>query len=457
MACFSIPALFSFIGDPHRRKAAWRWLLVGLLIRLIVMPFTMHPDIMFVHYFPSLWAYQGVVDVYGYITQHFAESIEALGWFYYPPWTYYTLGIFQSAMRPFVLGFDAWIRITGIGENPPGLPLYLMLPAGQHAFRYIFAMKIPYLVFDMLAGLIVLRIPGDQGKALTAFKFWMLNPVTLYACFMFGQFDVIPACFIVLSLYLARREHPVWAVMALGIGGGYKVIPLVLLPLAAALLGRSYWERIRLFVLGLVPFVVPVALLCIPSQGAVLKSVFPDVLSGKVGAGTNLVTLAMQGMFGIGYLGVLAHALLVPVQSRDHQVMRLRIYFLVTLTLLLMALASSSFHYTVMVTPLLALQMAEKKALRKWGLLFVLALVPLCIVTKPLWGGLLSPLHPAFFLSLPSGDQVIGHFIPYHYVRLVARLTFIGTGVWIVFQSASGPLLGWHTRSCWFARGTRQM
>ena len=442
-----IPALFSFVEDPHWRKTARRWLLMGLLIRLAVMPFTMHPDIVFVHYFPSLLAYHGVVDVYGYIARHFAESVQQLGWSYYPPWTYFTLGLFQLVMRPFVSGFDTWIRISGIGGDVPGLPLYLMLPAGEHAFRYIFAMKIPYLVFDLLAGLIILRIPQDRNKALTAFKFWMLNPVVLYSCFIFGQFDVIPACFIILSLYFARRGHPVWAVVALGIGGGYKIVPLVLLPLAAALLGRSYWERIRLFVLGLVPFVVPVALLYIPSQGAVLKSVFPDVLSGKVGAGTNLVTLAMQGMFGIGYLGVLAHALLVPIQSRDHQVMRLRIYFLVTLTLLLMALASSSFHYTVMVTPLLALQMAEKKALRKWVLLFVLAMVPLFIFTKLLWGGLLAPLHPTFFLSLPSGDQVIGHLVPYHYVRLVARLIFIGTGVWIVFQSVSGPLLGWKARS----------
>lgn len=395
----------------------------------------MHSDMSFLHFFPSLLAYQGIVDPYGYIDQHFSQSVKELGWFYYPPLTYFTLGFFQFLFRPLVSGFDQWLLLSYIGVDVPNLPTYLFLPAGQHSFSYILMMKIPYLFFDIFAGFFLLRIPDKPQKALTAFKYWMLNPVVLYSCFIFGQFDVIPAFFIILSIIFAKREKPYLSVIMLGIGGGYKLVPMLLLPIASVFLGKTHIERIKLFLLGLIIFIIPIMLLWLPSHGAVVKSIFPAILTVGMGVNKNLLILILQAMFIVGYLGILAHAYFHSKKQQAHPCNLLQKYYLIILLLFFVSMASPSFHYLVVLTPILALEIAQDQKMRKWILILILSFIPLTITGRLLWAGLLEPLHPTLFLSLPSFDQIINLIVPYAYIRAGAKSVLIITSLWIVFQS----------------------
>ena len=71
--------------------AAWAWMALALLIRLAVMPLTMHSDLLFIQVFPSFLSYHGNMDIYGSYGAHFLSR----GFIYYPPLVYYAIGSFQ--------------------------------------------------------------------------------------------------------------------------------------------------------------------------------------------------------------------------------------------------------------------------------------------------------------------------------------------------------------------------
>lgn len=395
----------------------------------------MHPDILFVNFFPSLLVSQHVFDIYGFIVQNYGEAIETQGWFYYPPWTYFTFGAFQLLFSPFLNGFNEWLQLSGIGVGTPGLPQYLIGPAGENAFRFIFIMKFPYLIFDGLVAFLLLKMRNGVEEMPLGLKFWILNPVVIYSAYMFGQFDIIPALFILLSLYFAGSGNSRLSVLSLGIGGGFKIVPLILLPIAASLLGNTMIQRIKLCFFGLLPFLLLIVLLWAFSGADVFRAVFPSVLTGKIGAGLNLKMLFLKIIFITGYTFILAHSYFKRPNTMEAIRKRLTDYYLIVLLLLFLMLASPSFHYIVWITPVFALKVSEQKALLKWVLLFIAAVIPITIITKYLWAGLLAPLHPQFFLSLPGPEQVMGSFIPYYYVVFLAQIVFWVSAVWIIFQT----------------------
>lgn len=431
-----IPNAWRANPDSLNIKIVFRWLLIGLLIRLLFMPFTMHSDMTFIHFFPSLLAYQGVLDPYTYIDTHFFQSVKELGWYYYPPLSYYTLGFFQFVFRPFVQGFDQWLLLsyTG-GMNVPYLPEYLFLPAGKNAFGYIFSMKLPYLFFDMLAGIILLRIPKEPQKAIAAFKFWMLNPIVIYSCFIFGQFDIISTFFFVLSIYFAKREKNILSVIMLGIGGGYKLIPMLLLPIASVYLGKSQIERIKLFLFGISTFLIPFILLGLLSNWAVLKSIFPQVLSGKIVTEYSTSKFIFYAIFIIAYLSILIHALYFCKNRHSASNNLLPHYYIIILLLFFISMDSPSFHYFVILTPLLALAISKSKTMFLCIIALILSLMVLSIKTKLLWAGLLAPLHPTFFLSLPSFEVMVGRFGPYGTIFNWAKFFYMITSGIIIANS----------------------
>ncbi len=119
----------------------------GFVLRLGLMPTAVHSDLLYVHYFPSFFSQKGVWDVYGYFGDHYLSH----GYTYYPPLVYYLVGFGQWILSPFTGGFGLFMnQVHELMFNFSSAPLeeYLRLVDRWNLMRFIFFMKLPYLLAD---------------------------------------------------------------------------------------------------------------------------------------------------------------------------------------------------------------------------------------------------------------------------------------------------------------------
>ncbi|KKT49982.1 MAG: hypothetical protein UW42_C0027G0001, partial [Candidatus Collierbacteria bacterium GW2011_GWB1_44_197] len=87
---------------------------------------------------------------------------------------------------------------------------------------------------------------------------WLLNPVTFYATFSMGVFDIIPALFTVLSLYFAKKKNLCLAAVMISLGAAYKQYPIFLLPFII-FSGKDFWDRLKITFCGIAPYLLTIA------------------------------------------------------------------------------------------------------------------------------------------------------------------------------------------------------
>lgn len=417
--------------DRIRDKSCW--IMLGLILRFIVMPLAMHPDILHIYYHPYFLASKGVGDIYSYQADFFKEH----RYHYYAPSTYLFFGSYLYLVRPFLPGFDTFMedvrQVTDQGGGHSGH--YLRgLSHKEHLFRFLFLMKLPYLCFDLaLLGLLV-----RFRKDIKIVKFWALNPVLIYVSCLFGQFDVIPTFFIVLAAYLAFKEKNSLAMICLGLGSGLKNFPLFLILPMAVYLGRDLKGIIKYALLGLLPLVVMLMPYYFLSEGKVMGAFFSQRISTRLGLAGGWGTLRLS-LFMLGYLMLNLGLLKESVRRRLGELWPIKISFFV-LALLFITMPIS-FHYFIWITPLVLILALKKIILWLYGG-GVISLGLATVVGKNMWLGLFSPIYPEFFMGLPSLDEVIKKFLPYHPVQQFSALCFSGILVWIsllIWQENSSP------------------
>lgn len=200
----------------------WLWwiLIIGILLRIILSISTFHPDIMAFKLGGEVVASGKVLNLYDYSN----SDIAILN---YPPLIYWFHGLFN-----FFFGSMTWMSD-------------------------ILLLKLPYLIFDILGGLIIFKFFDSYKKSILAFSFWMFNPISLYATYMIGQFDIIPTFFTMLSVYLVTKGKLNWAALALGGGIAFKLYPIFLL-IPLVILGKNLIDKIKLILLALLPYALTV-------------------------------------------------------------------------------------------------------------------------------------------------------------------------------------------------------
>lgn len=194
-------------------KNLWIILTIGVALRLFLSFATFHPDLAALSKAGRLVAEGHILDIYDFSSEQLI--------FNYPPIIYWFMGLLNFLFS----------------ENF-GL------------------LKLGYLIFDVLLGFLLYRLV-DPKKAISAFSIWMFNPVSLYATYMMGQFDIIPTFFSVLCLYLVVKNKLSWAALSLGIGVAFKLYPLFLI-VPLIFLVKGVWEKIKLGFLSVIPYLVSI-------------------------------------------------------------------------------------------------------------------------------------------------------------------------------------------------------
>jgi hypothetical protein len=118
----------------------------------------------------------------------------------------------------------------------PPIPDLLTQPFFVERYSLIFLMKLPIILFDLLAGLIVsIIVKPATGRTLAAkaFFIWYFNPVPFYLMEYLGTFDIVSTAFVLLAVLMAMKKKMVGAGLSLLIATLLRIYPLFILPFLA--------------------------------------------------------------------------------------------------------------------------------------------------------------------------------------------------------------------------------
>lgn len=269
-------------------------IIVGLLIRFIVAPFTSLP---------------GDVAVWW---QAAAHATQGVGLYQFPGFSYPPLyGYWALLVGSVVHLFGASPGLLGSITTHVTSPLYEALgsivttPIGTLLF------KLPMIAADLGTGWCIWRLSFKLGastrQARSAFLWWFFNPLVIVVSAVHGQIDSIASLAIALALLAAAEETWALAGAALAFGVAVKLVPAFLfLPFVGYIVGKSAKDRYKslvLFVSG--AFIGGVILI-----GPVLGHNFvQDVFTRESVTGSGIGGLGLGGLLYLPALsGVLSWA-----------------------------------------------------------------------------------------------------------------------------------------------------
>lgn len=386
-------------ADPAIRPAILGWLGVGLAVRLVIAPFTVSADLLAVYWRSHLIAYDGTV---------FGDYLVNMG-------AHYTHAVSLRLLDPVlpaadVLWTDPWWWSDSGGLAPQ---IQRAFVDTDNVFATLLALKLPYLAFDLLAGVLILLLVADTAPRdrVRAWAFWMLSPIGLYASYAFGRYEMFAVALVVLALWACERGHPWWGAVALGVAVTMRGYPIVLIPVFALIVCRRPLRQLAWAGLALVPIggVLVTNTLVADTVGE-----FARLRDFSTGSTFLAYTLPVDGpgpiyLFGLFVAGVYAFLWgksrgwwdSVPVAVDELWV------WLAVFHAGLFALTTFSAHYFAWFTPFVALALARRP---RWGPTLTLHLVQVALVLAladllggpgTTWG-LWEPLAPGLAGAVPN-------------------------------------------------------
>ncbi len=269
-------------------------IIVGLLIRLLVAPFTSLP---------------GDVAVWW---QAAAHATQGVGLYQFPGFSYPPLyGYWAILVGSVVHLFGASPGVLGSVTTHVTSPLYEALgsvvttPIGTLLF------KLPMIAADLGTGWCVWRLSFKLGatanQARSAFLWWFFNPLVIVVSAVHGQIDSLASLAIALALLAAAEEAWTLAGAALALGVAVKLVPgFLFLPFVGYIVGTSSRFRNQ----SLVRFVSGAFVGGVILLGPVLGHNFiQDVFTRESVTGSGIGGLGLAGLLNVPALsGVLSWA-----------------------------------------------------------------------------------------------------------------------------------------------------
>jgi len=191
---------------------------------------------------------------------------------------------------------------------------------------FYFFLKLPLIIASTALALILYGVvkgwTGDSDKARLAAYLWLLNPYVIWSVAVAGMFDVIPALFVLLSIFFLTRGNDTLSAFMLGLGVSSKIYPLLFLPILILYLwvkGRTLGQVLKyLGLVSLLPVVLSIPFLALDPKGYIYANTtyysehFPKptgltVFLGPwlMGLDSSLITLLSQVAFVVAVVSVL--------------------------------------------------------------------------------------------------------------------------------------------------------
>lgn len=306
---------------------------------------------------------------------------------------------------------------------PP--PVYWYFGLLSFIFNSLGFLKLPYLIFDIGVSILLFKLV-DPKKSTAVLALWLFNPVSIYATYMMGQFDIIPTFFTTLSIYLAFKNKLSWSALALGAGIAFKLYPVFLI-VPLILLGKGFRERIKLIIFAFLPYLVSI-FPYIPLGSFRSQALFASQSSKSLYAGVSI-----SG--GESILLFPFFLLLFYFYIWNNQFIKTNLWkvFLIPL-LLFFTLTHYHPQWLIWVTPFFVLDLVINK-FKNW-ILYILIFgswfLSLFFFDPSLTIGMFAPIFPALG-DLPDIWTILNLNMDYNFVRSILQTIFAASFVYLIF------------------------
>ncbi len=365
-------------------KNLWIIIIIGVALRVFLSFSTFHPDILAFDLSGKFIASGNILNIYD------LSSEKAT--FNYPPLIYWFHGIFH------------------------------LIPFSNYGF-----VKLPYLIFDLLIVLILLKYFPNPASKKIAVILWMFNPVNLYATYMMGQFDIIPTFFTLLSIYFISKNRLSLAAFALGGGIAFKLYPIFLV-IPLIILGRTILDKFRLGVLILLPYILSI----LPYLGS--SSFKSTALFAGQSSKSLYATIPISG--GEAIL-LFPFSLVVFYLFIWRKKLNKSTFWKIYLIPLLLFFIFTHFHpqWLIWITPFLILSLVNQgfKNLLPVLLIFISWLVSLFFFDPSLTIGIFNPLFPTLKNTVDIWT-LLNLGVDYNIGRSILQTVLAGAMTYLIFD-----------------------
>ncbi len=401
---------------------------LALLLRIVLMPISAHSDLFFINTFPALMIKKNVFDIFSY----FAINLPNLNYTYYPPLVYLTFGLFQYIYAFLSPTFSSWMFSLYQLEtsNFQGQAAdFIRISPNANIYKDLLLAKVPYLIFDVLIVITLFTLIKNRTKFKILTLLWLFNPVHLYSTYLMGQFEVIPAFFVLLGL-LFLRKRLFLGFFVLGIAAAYKNYAFIFILIAVLIYGESWKQRIKLVFVSVIPYLVVLLPTLIANPSMTLFSFFPKVylkyrkpLEGWSLYSTYIryfvLVLSLICLFFVSYY--------IRLKNKWNLLLEVS---LISLLLVYAFAPRISFHYLMWELPLLLLWVKTPKQYVWIIIIQSLSLASYKLLANHLQIGLLSPLNNNFAL-IPTLNSQINQLFPYSIISNTGFFVFFFFNIYL--------------------------
>ncbi|MFT6006631.1 MAG: hypothetical protein ACI9SX_001606 [Pseudoalteromonas tetraodonis] len=237
----------------------YRLILAAIILRVLLMPFFGHVDVLSEARRIFFWDQQGIY--FDDISRN-ATSLFQL--------------IFFKVFSVFIENKEMLFAHNDMLHTTSTPGEYYEFVSNPTIFRTLFVIKLPFLAADLITAWALYNYCQRTPGAKKATLFWLFNPITLFAFYVFGRFESIPVMFCMLSLLAIQRQHFLIAALMLGMSINSREIFIFFGPLFIALMCspscRHISWKVRLSACAIVLFAIAVSVQLVSLTGGDLDA-----------------------------------------------------------------------------------------------------------------------------------------------------------------------------------------
>ena len=363
----------------------------AVIVRLLLMPFFAHVDL-FSEYRRVFYVLEN--DLY------FDNAHRSL--------VFYIELVFAWLSQLFIPITEGLFDLQDPTKSVSTLVDYGFFLNDPNIFRHLFFFKLPYLLFDVATAVLIWKFIDKPEHKKLALLIWLFNPVTLFATYIFGRFEVISLFFLAATALQLKQDRLFVATIMFSLSLLCREINILFTPffLLALIDFKDHWARnamVVFFSAGLIAIIHSFPAWLMPKLGGNLNLFIDPNVKHASDAFNKLLSLGYYWFYPIiiGLASLAVYAWEIGKRSHAERyvvccAVALFVYF---------AFNVHSVHYAAWLTifPILSIQYGKKIVAP------FIAFIGACVV---LW--LLNTDNGVFtlFLAAPlSSDFVgMGHF-----------------------------------------------
>ena len=260
------PNSMSTIKNSISQDTFFRLIIVAIILRIAIMPFFGHVDLLSEARRIFFWDQSGIY--FDDISRNATSLFQLL---------------FFKVFSIFIENKELMFAHADM-TNSTAQPIeYFEFVSQPDIFRTLFIIKLPFLVADLVTAWALYVYCERSAGARRSVVFWLFNPITLYAFYIYGRFEAIPIMFCILGLLALKRDKLLLASVLFGLSINAREMYIFLGPLFVAIVlspsaGHFKWW-VRLAAIAIIGFAVAVSVQLISLSGGSVDAFGREVAS----------------------------------------------------------------------------------------------------------------------------------------------------------------------------------